>query len=281
MATKTTSSLQYPNQKFEEENLVDYYPVNWDYGHLGVKITLQNGKRETIGYVYTEVDGEQSRYISTNAKGREIFPPTSDFNTVTRRFERYARQIAIDKGPTYSQLEKNNYSLTKNLNPMKTQSQTTEQKPKKVNQLIFTEYEKPAGDGHFITVGDSYHNVIGRIHKSYNEELRKYEYLAYDHAGNSMGKNDKLWQLKNEFVNNRDQLLEQAHQRRIAAKEKTKETPEQIPQEKISKYEMSKTQTKENAQANPNQSRQEDRQNDLEDLRDGKGDDRDEREIAF
>jgi len=281
MATKTISSLHNPNQKFGEENLVDYYPIDGDYGHLGVKLTHYNGKRETIGYVYSEVDGEQSRFISTNAKGREIFPPTSDFNTVTQRFEKYARQIAIDKGPTYSQFQKDNYSLTKNPNQMKTQSQTTEQKPKKVNQLIFTEYEKPAGDGHFITVNDSYHNVIGRIHKSYNEELRKYEYLAYDYAGNQMGTNDKLWQLKKEFTDNRDLLLEQAHIRRIAAKEKVKETPQQIPQERMSKYEKSRLQTNENVQSKPNPNRQEEREQELEDLRDDRGDDRDDREIAF
>src|SRR6185369_15935271 len=222
MATPINTQIQNPKQGFEEKNLIDYHPIDWDYGSLSVSRLRDDGSRETIGYIYTEVDGEQSRYISVNAKGRIIFPVTTDFNTVTRRFERYARQIAIDKGPTYLQLQKDNYSLTKNPNQMKTQSQTTEQKPKKINQLIFTEYEKPARDGHFMTIGDSYHNVIGRIHKSYNEETQKYLYTAFNHAGILIGKSEKLWFLKNDFISNRDQLLEQAHQRRIAAKEKVK-----------------------------------------------------------
>ena len=100
-------------------------------------------------------------------------------------------------------------------------------KTQKQNQLRFIEYEKPTRDGHFITVSDSYHNVIARIHKSFNQEIKKYEYAAFDHAGNLMGKSDRLWQLKNEFINNREQLLEQAHQRRIESKLKAKEAADE------------------------------------------------------
>jgi hypothetical protein len=284
MATPTATQIQNQNQGDEEKSLIDYHPIGRDYGHLSVTRLRDDGSREIIGYLYTEIDGEELRYISVNTKGRVLFPATTDFNTVTRRFERYARQIALDKGPTYLQLQKDNYSLTKNLNQM--QSQTTDQKPKKVNQLIFTEYEKPAGDGHFITVNDSYHNVLGRIHKSYNEELRKYEYLAYDHAGYPMGKNDKLWQLKNEFVQNRDLLLEQAHQRRIAAKEKVKENPEQIPQASKTNERKSETEklrqngttqersvAKSSSTGKQNNGKTDEREGELEDLRDNYEDD--------
>lgn len=113
---------------------------------------------------------------------------------------------------------------------MKTQNQSPEPKSKKVNQLIFVEYEKAAGDGHLITVVDSYRNVIGRIHKSYNDQTNKYEYAAFDHAGNLMSKNEKLWELKKEFTGNREHLLEQAHQRRIESKEQSKEKSEQTRQ---------------------------------------------------
>ena len=113
---------------------------------------------------------------------------------------------------------------------MKTQYQTTEQKPKKVNQLIFTEYEKPAGDGHFITVNDSYHNVIGRINKTYNQETKKYEYQSFDHTGKPFGQSEKIWELKNDFINNREELLEQAHQRRIESKDNAARSPEKKKQ---------------------------------------------------
>ena len=106
---------------------------------------------------------------------------------------------------------------------MKTKPQNQEPKKQKQNQLRFIEYEKPTADGHFITIVDSYHNVLGRISKSYNDQSKKYEYVAFDHAGNVMSKGEKVWEAKNVYVNNREQLLEAAHQRRIEMKQNPKE----------------------------------------------------------
>lgn len=119
---------------------------------------------------------------------------------------------------------------------MNTTNQTPEQKQKKVNQLIFVEYEKPTQDGHIVTVVDSYRNVIARVHRSFNEQTKKYEFTAYDHAGKEMSKGEQLWQIKKDLSSQREKLLEDAHQRRIAAKQK-KETQSQT-QEKTNAVEQ-------------------------------------------
>ncbi|HKR07325.1 MAG TPA: hypothetical protein VJY62_22010 [Bacteroidia bacterium] len=106
---------------------------------------------------------------------------------------------------------------------MKKSTQSTQQKGKKENQLVFLEYEKPTANGHFMTIMDSYRNIIGRVNKSFNDQTMKYEYAAYDHAGNPFTKGEKISQVKSEFINNREELLENAHQRRIASKEKSKQ----------------------------------------------------------
>lgn len=205
-------------QASKDKKTVDFHPTPTDSTHFIVsRFTAES--RETIGHIYVEFEGDEFRYNSTNRKGKEIFQPTTDFNLVEMQFERYAHLLALQqKAREHSKRFKIlNYNLNlKNTNTMKTQN--TAQKTQRQNQLRFIEYEKPTGDGHFITVGDSYHNTIGRVHKSYNEELKKYEYVAFDHAGNLMAKSDKLWEVKNVFTNNREQLLEQAHQRRIESK---------------------------------------------------------------
>src|SRR5262249_49178255 len=132
------------------------------------------------------------------------------------------------------------------LNTMKTPQQNSQPKTQKQNQLRFIEYEKPTGDGHLITISDSYHNVLGRIHRSYNDQTKKYEYVAFDHAGNVMAKSEKVWEIKNVYVNNREQLLEAAHQRRIEAKHAAKEVTPEKPQAK----QQSKTNERKNEMTN-------------------------------
>jgi|GEM_PF-6023547 len=102
-------------------------------------------------------------------------------------------------------------------------SNNTPSRGKKENQIMFIEYEKPTEEGHFITIVDSYHNTLGRIHRSYNEQSRKYEFTAYDHAGKPLYMtSEKVWELKNQFTDNRTQLLDDAHQRRIESKENSR-----------------------------------------------------------
>jgi hypothetical protein len=176
---------------------------------------------------------------------------------------------------------------------MKNQTKNTEQKTVRQNNLRFIEYEKPSGDGHFITIADSYHNVIGRVHKSFNEETKKYEYVAFDHAGNLMSKSDKLWELKNEFVKNREHLLEQAHQRRVASKDKSNEMQTDRTDERKNEMEnlrndkngiekqYDKSQEKSNSNAHEEnnivdneQSQQDEREQELDDIRSDRDDDR-------
>lgn len=263
------TATQNWEEQLQEGKLISFNPSMSDYGHFIVSRFRLDGDREIIGHFYTEVDGEEIKYFSTNRRGREIFPPTSDFNEVEKKFQRYAHLLAIqERNKNYEQLLtiSNYYSPFKNNNTMQTQQQNPEQKQKKVNQLIFVEYEKAAGDGHFVTIVDSYRNVLGRIHKSFNDQTKKYEYLAYDHAGNFMSKNEKLWQLKNEFVSQRENLLEQAHQRRIASKEKSKETPQNQTEKKTN--EVSKEQQPVKI---PQPTKAEQRKNELDQQRASKG----------
>ena len=296
METQTTPS-RYWEQDFREEKALDFYTSRSDSGHIIVSRFLPVEGKEVIGHIYIEIEGDEIWYFSTNRKGREIFHPTTDFNLIETKFERYARLLALQQRTKNNyQLNKNNLTI-KNQNTMQNQNKTTEQKTKKENQLRFIEYEKPAGDGHFVTIADSYHNVIGRVHKSFNDETKKYEYVAFDHAGNPFAKSDKLWQVKNEFVKNRETLLEQAHQRRIESKEKSqqvqpsksddrKKETEKLRHDKSGVGKQTdKSQEKAgeqtdrrtddaNNQSDEAQAQQEEREQELEDLRDDKDDDR-------
>ena len=312
--TTPTTPLRNWEQELKEEKPIDFHTSRSDSGHIIVSRHKGDGTKETIGHVYVEVNDDEIKYFCTNQKGREIFPPTTDFNLVEMNYDRYARLFAIRGKTKENNKQLNITNQFKNPTIMKNQTQSPEPKSKKVNQLIFVEYEKAAGDGHLITVVDSYRNVIGRIHKSFNDETKKYEYISYDHAGNLMGQNEKLWQLKNEFTNNREQLLEQAHQRRIVSRENAKEksqTPQitkqedrkketqelrngkssqekQVsqtqtkPSEMAGEKEDSRTGAKENAHENGEQNRQEEREQELEDLRDEReDDDRGDMDIPF
>lgn len=106
-------------------------------------------------------------------------------------------------------------------------SNNNQSKGKKDNQLIFVEYEKPTKEGHLITVVDSYHNTLGRIHRSYNGQTKKFDFTAFDHAGKPLYmSSDKVWELKNEFTKNREVLLKEAHERRVEAKAQRMERTE-------------------------------------------------------
>ena len=278
-----TRLLLNRKQKLEREGQIIYQRNGWDYGYHTVRMYRFDGKKEIIGYVRTISLNDELWYVSTNRKGKQLFTRTTDFNKLNKQFERYADRLSsFRRAHEYYQ---SNYSLIKNPNTMHTQSTTPKQK--KVNQLIFVEYEKIAGDGHFITVVDSYRNVIGRIHKNYNDQLSKYEYAVFDHNGNLITQGDKIWELKKEFTNNREQLLEDAHQRRIASKQKEKQTPavatpavntEERKQETATLRQGKKSQeqriNKSQKEKNARPDRQTKREEELKDMRDDKSNDR-------
>jgi hypothetical protein len=281
MATATTPFWR--RQEELKERMVGFDQSHSDYGHIIVSRFRADESREVIGHIYSEVDGEEVRYISTNRKGREIFVRTNDFNSVEKKFERYAHLLALQERTRafYKNLSLKNINVTfKNPNIMTTPTKQPQQTQKNPNQLFFIESEKPAGDGHFITTTDSYRNDIGKIHKIYSEELKRYEYIAYDHAGNQMAKSDKLWEVKKVFSDNKKTLLEQAHQRRIASKQKTTEVSKEKPVEKQEQVQQTKAaerkkETEQLRQDKKGREKQTDKAPDKSELKsNGKGDDK-------
>lgn len=119
---------------------------------------------------------------------------------------------------------------------MNTTNQTPEQEHNKVNQIIAVEYEIPLKNGHFITMADSYRNKLGLIHRHFSKEQNKFIYTAFDHTGKQLAQGEKLWEVKKVFYDNKEKMLEDAHQRRIAAKQK-KETENQT-QEKTNEVQQ-------------------------------------------
>ncbi len=217
------TSLRSLLQRFVADYVLVFRKNPSDSDHILVNSVHSDGQSEQIGNIYLENNGSETLYYSTGKDGDELFPASADFNSVEVRFERYAKLLMTEREfkNVNEQSEKNNLTNT-NLNQMKNSNQN-QAKEKKENQLIFVEYQKPTKDGHLITATDSYHNSIGKIHRSYNEASKKYEYVAYDHAGKAISeKNEKLWEVKNLFAKNSKQLLEDAHQRRIESKQNAK-----------------------------------------------------------
>jgi hypothetical protein len=228
MTTQTETPSLYWEQELREEKPVDFYPTPSDPSHIVVSQFLPIEGKEVIAHVHVVYDKDEIWYVGTNRKGREIFAPTSDFSLLEMKFQRYAHLLALQQRiKSQRKLIIKNFNI-KNINTMKTQQQSL----KKENQFRFIEYERAKGDGHFLTIADSYHNVIGRVHKTFNDETKKYEYVAFDHAGNIFSKSDRLWDVKKEFINNREQLLEQAHERRIESKQQSKTVAAEKPQAK-------------------------------------------------
>lgn len=223
MKKASLPSLHRNQQEFSSDR-IEYNRNSEDLSCIEVSFTGKHGVKITIGHLYIVYDEVGAWYYSTNHMGRDLFPPTTDFNELGVQFERHARLLELQQERTISKARKLNInnSLLKNQIVMKTKNQSQEKSTQKINQLIFIEYEKAAQNGHFITVGDSYHNTIARIHKTFNEETGKPEFTVFDHEGKEIAKGEKLWELKKDFTDNREQLLEQAHQRRIESKEKEK-----------------------------------------------------------
>lgn len=116
---------------------------------------------------------------------------------------------------------------------------------RKQNKLKFIEYETALANGHIITVSDRFKNTLGRIHQSFNEQTKKYEYTAYDHEGKLLfPTSEKLWELKKEFIKQKAVLMEKAHQRRIDKNLKKEPRSFQPQKEKAKQHKKGKTSDK-------------------------------------
>lgn len=262
----TPSTLLINEQDFTGQG-IEYTRNPKDLTSLDVCITGKDGQKYVIAHIYIVYDETGALYYSSNHQGRDLFPPTTDFSELSTQMERYAQLLKLQNERSKSNYYQsiNNNSPIKNQNIMKTKNQTQAKSSQKINQLIFIEYEKAAPNGHFITVGDSYHNTIGRIHKTFNQETGKPEFTVFDHEGKEIAKGEKLWELKKGLTDQREELLEQAHQRRIEnnEKEKAEKSPEKT--EKV-------VDKKETPQVKVEQT--DEREQQLRDLREDMDDDR-------
>lgn len=211
-------------EKYKADRYMVFRPSPEDDTRILVSSIDPDGNSEIIGNIYIDNTGEETIYHGITKEGNEVFHSTDDFNSMEAQFDMYAKLLITEReikdlnNPTLQ----NNLTLN-NLNQMKNSNQN-QSHGKKVNQLIFVEYQHPTQDGHLVTVTDSYRNPLGKIHRDYNEQTKKYEFSAYDYAGKPIGpKTEKLWELKKVFTDNSKQLLEDAHQRRIESKQNAKD----------------------------------------------------------
>lgn len=225
-------------EKYLAKQMILFRGSESDRSHFIVYFQWPDGIKEEIGHLYMQEGDTEAIYYSMNKNGEELIPPTADFNEVEVQFDAYAKLLMTEKA-----LKKiNNNSLQNNLTLNKlNQMKNSNQNPtnsKKVNQIIFVEYQHPTQEGHIITVTDSYRNTIGKILRSYNQESKKYEYVALDHSGKQMmEKNEKLWEIKSMYTGFSKELLEEAHQRRIASKDESRSTSGEKSQSPDSKME--------------------------------------------
>lgn len=122
---------------------------------------------------------------------------------------------------------------------------TTKNKNRESNQMIFVEYTKiDEKHRNYLSVTDRYKNILGRAEKTYNKEDKRYEYRAFDREGKPMFEGKvflKEWEMKDTFLENEKELLKAAHERRIEAKKgKSTETPAQENSETKRKDELEK-----------------------------------------
>lgn len=88
---------------------------------------------------------------------------------------------------------------------METQNTTTKKQrsPFAYGQVVFIEYSIPK-KGHFMTVMgkvDGKKIIIGRVFKTYDQELKKYTYSAVDREGNAVFEpTQNLYELKQKFI---------------------------------------------------------------------------------
>lgn len=157
----------------------------------GIKLDI---KRDDI-YYYTD-------------KAQDIFNQHYDIE-----YERIEKQFQI-----------NLYNKPQKSKVMKKERKTKSQKKGRKRQLIFIEYTEVDKGQHYMTVVDSYRNIIGRGYKTFDVETGKFEHIVLDHEGKLMFEKSYQaeWKMKHALVENKEQLLKDAHQRRLDSKEQNK-----------------------------------------------------------
>jgi hypothetical protein len=248
----TRSLLANPSNPRYKYHRVEFDHAFFNEGHIIVRYHGDKNYREVIGHVYCVSNDDKVIYYSTDKNGRKFHHPTTDFNALAMRFERIANLKAIHrKDDLVIPINNNSQNLNK-------QTMTTSQSnPKQVlNQLHFLEYEKKGPNGQHIAVFDTYKNPIANVQKVYNEEKKKYEYSLFDHAGNFISKSETVWQLKSELIQNRTELLNDAHTRRIEKNtisknnSQIKDNPDEKKTERVP---QSKSETKSSKENSRNQ----------------------------
>ncbi|PCI19303.1 hypothetical protein COB64_04000 [Candidatus Wolfebacteria bacterium] len=102
---------------------------------------------------------------------------------------------------------------------------------------------------------DSYRNILGRAYKSYNPDTKNFEIKIEDHNGKPMFSepfaND--WSMEKAVLQNKDQLMKDAHQRRLEAKGKDQSISKVIDQdaEKKLKKAVKQSQSKPEVEKQP------------------------------
>lgn len=119
------------------------------------------------------------------------------------------------------------------------------QKKQRLNQAIFIRYEMPRPDGHIETVMDSYRNVLGRIYEHYDMETGKYEFTFKNQEGETLFKNEDPMRLREEIISNKTPMMQMAHEKRIAQKQKKEMTVAEKFRSNKQKKNISQQMTKE------------------------------------
>ncbi len=87
----------------------------------------------------------------------------------------------------------------------------TKIKRRRINQLIYIEYENPKPNGHRFTLMDSWRNKLGQIHEKFDELKNEFEYSFIDAQGNLLFKSGQLQKLKDEISKHKGVMMEKAH----------------------------------------------------------------------
>ena len=84
------------------------------------------------------------------------------------------------------------------------------------NQLIWVERSEPTRGEPILTVADEYKNVIAQVKRTYDKETKRFGFAVYDHKGELMFTENNRGRIKQALLKDKDRLLNEAHERRLA-----------------------------------------------------------------